>query len=404
MTWPGVPFAVLPLPLDDVQQIFVVLAVLYLVECIWWVRGDACRLFRRPWERWSDIPGDAPLSSTWRFGSSNPLPWSEAFAAERFRFPFDVKRVLVPVLVAGTGKERYEAVAFDDLAPVEARERDLLFGGRIVANFTSHHAAEVVADRLERLRTAAVTERRNVAEEILKEAWDVAAARDVVTRWRSMSAAVRDYGSTLTILSLVVAPVAYVFRAHVPEWGLYALLAVCVVTWLATAGSALRLRPEPLTGLRVTGVHRWAVLFSPASAMRYYDTVGREVLWRFEPFVVTLVLGPEGQPSRAAVAHLRDALYSAHRPAIDQTAADAAQTAATLDWYLAETRGSAMQACLDAGFDLPDLLRETTDDESVRTYCPRCGRHYTATGGECDLCGLALVPIGMIPAAHSYES
>ena len=63
-----------------------------------------------------------------------------------------------------------------------------------------------------------------------------------------------------------------------------------------------------------------------------------------------------------------------------------------------------MQACLDAGVDLPGLLRETTDDESVRTYCPRCGRHYTATGGECDLCGLALVPIGMIPAAHSHES
>lgn len=404
MTQPVSALAVLPLPLDDIQQIFVVLAVLYLVECIWWVRGDACRLFRRPWERWSDVPGDAPLSSTWRFGFSNPLPWGEAYAAERFRFPFDAERVLVPVLVAGTGRERYEAVAFDDLAPVEAREGDLLFGGRVVATFTSHHAAEVVAERLERLRAAAVQERRNVAEEILKEAWDVAAARDVVTRWRAMSAAVRDYGSTLTILSLVVAPVAYFFRAHVPEWGLYALVAVCVVTWLATAGTALRLRPEPLTGLRVTGVHRWAVLFSPASAMRYYDTVGRDVLWRFEPVVATLVLGPEGQMSQAAIAHLRDSLYPAHRPAIDRTAADAPEIAATLEWYLAVTRGSAMQACLDAGFDLPVLLRESTDDESVHTYCPRCGRHYTATGGECDLCGLGLVPIGMIPGAHSPDS
>lgn len=396
MTLSAVPFAVLSLPLDDVQQIFVVLAVLYVVECFWWVRGDAFRVFRKPWERWSEAPGDATLSSTWRFGFSNPLPWGEAFAAERFRFPFDAERVLVPVLVPETGRERFDSIAFENLAPVTCRERDLLFGDRVVASFTSHHAAEMVAERLERLRTATAAERRSVAERIVENAWDVAAARELLTRWRAMSGSVRDYGSTLAILSLIVAPIAYFLRARMPESSLYALLAVCVVTWLATSATALRLQPESLTGLPVAGIHRWAVLFSPASAMRYYDTVGREMLWRFEPFVVAVAAGSEAHPSRAAVAHLRDAVHPAHRPTVDSTSVGAGQAASTLEWYLIKTRVCAEQACRDAGFEPEALLLETTDDASVRTFCPRCARHYTTTGGECDVCGLELMPIGMV--------
>lgn len=404
MTQHAPALAVLPLPVDDVQQIFVVLAVLYLVECAWWVRGDTFRLFRRPWEPWSDVPGDAALSSTWRFGASNPLPWGEAFGAERFRFPFDAERVLVPVLVAETGRERYEPFAYEDLPPVAARDRDLLFGDRCIAAFTSPHAAAVVAARLERLRTASAADRRCVAEGIVKEAWDVEAARNILASWRAMSATVRDYGSALTILALVVAPIAYFFRASVPEWGLYTLLAVCVVTWLATAATALRLRPESLTGLPVAAIHRWAVLFSPASAMRYYDTVGRDILWRFEPFVVAAVIGSPGSPSPAAAAHLRDVMFPAHRPAIDGATAGAALVAATLDWYLARTRDAASRACVAAGFDSSGIFRETSDDSSVRTFCPRCARHYTVAGGECDVCGLELVAIGASPSAHGHES
>ena len=120
------------LPFDDVEHLFLVLWGLYAVECAWWLRGNARRIYGDPLADFSDDPLDGPQVDTWRLGFANPMPWCDSYMAESHPFPFDCTQFLLPETDPANGTERYRAVAFDAIGPVSASDRSVLCDGLVI--------------------------------------------------------------------------------------------------------------------------------------------------------------------------------------------------------------------------------------------------------------------------------
>lgn len=377
------------LPLDDVQQILVVLAALYAVECCRWLRGDGRRLLAGRWSRWSDYPRDPPAVDGWRLTAANPLPGAESYTAERFAFPFDAARVLVPVLDRDTGGEHYVALDLDALEPVAARDREVVSGSRRLGEFSSPALAAALAGRLERLRAAAPGDRPAVADALLAEPWSLPAAAARLDRWRRASRWVRLLGGWLAVAAFVAGPVAYVGRNALPTNGPLGLAAGFIVLWLATAIAGLRLGADDLPEGHRGWTHRLLTFCSPASAMRLYDTLGHDALAEFDPLVVVLATGAGGGTA-AATAWLRDVAHPGDRGPL---APDDAAASATLRRFRERSAALARRAVGDAGLDPDALLAPPAAGPDVRSYCPGCGRQFAAAGADCEACGLRAVTL-----------
>lgn len=377
------------LPLDDVQQIFLVLAALYGVECCRWLRGDGRRLLAGRFSRWSDFPRDPPAVDGWRLSAANPLPWTESFTAERLPFPFDASRMLLPILDRDTGREHYVTLDLDALEPVAASGRDVVCGDRRLGEFSSPARAAALAGRLERLRRATAGERQAVADAVLAEAWSLPAATARLERWRRASRRVRVLGGWLTVAAFGAGPVAYAFQTALPANLPLGLAAGFVVLWLWTSVSGLRLRADDLPEGHRGWTHRLVAFCSPASAMRLFDTAGHDVLAEFEPLVVVLLTGAGGGTA-AATAWLRDAVFPGDRGPV---APDDGAGVEALRWFRERSAALARRAVVDAGLDPDVLLAPPVAGPDVRSYCPGCGRQFATAAVNCETCGLKAVPL-----------
>jgi hypothetical protein len=379
--------AFLGLPIDDVEQIFVVLAGLYLLECCWWVRGETRRLFTGPFAGWSDVPIEGVALDAWRLTFANPFPWTESFAAERSPVPFDDRCLLLPSLDQATGTERFARLEWDDLEMVVASGREVRAGSRRVGSYSSPSVAAAIAERLERVRAAPRADRAAVAEAVVAEPWDWHAAAGRLGRWRKAVRFVQRFGGLLTLLT-AVGPWVHLWHASLPVDLPLILLVVGLVLWLATAVAGMAIRSSELPNDPEARKHRLTAFFSPASAMREADRMGCDLLAGYEPLVVALVGGERAASASLAAVWLRDAVHPAFCPATTDASA-----AATLGWYQGRSAAYARQAVADAGFDPGLWLGPPSPDRDAVAYCPRCHRQFVETTDACGGCGLATLPL-----------
>lgn len=381
--------AIAGLPLDDVQQIFVVLTTLYAIECCWWIRGEARRIFGQPFPSWSDRPGESTTVDAWRLSCSNPWPGGEAYAAQSFPVPFDHTRLLIPQLDAATGCETYRQIAFEELEPIAARGLDVYAGSRRLTGCSSTRCASALATRLERLRASAASDRPAVSEAVLAEIWSLPEARQRLDRWRRDCRTLRLLGGLLAATGILAGPLAYALRHALHPQFLFVLLVTFLGLWLATSIAGLLLPSGPhAPGLDFT--HRLIPFLSPASAMRLYDTAGRDTLADHEPLIVAIATGGPGGPDSLVAAWFRDALFPARRPSIP---ADDPLTTAALHWFHDRSAQHARTAIKSTGLEPDDLLIPAAAPPDVRSYCPRCGRQFAVDTATCLACGLASAPL-----------
>ena len=369
------------LPFDDVEHLFLVLWGLYAVECAWWLRGNARRIYGDPLADFSDDPLDGPQVDTWRLGFANPMPWCDSYMAESHPFPFDCTQFLLPETDPANGTERYRAVAFDAIGPVTASDRSVLCDGLVIGQFSAPTFAQAVATRLEQVRCASPRDRRRVAEDTIKRAWDFSAAKNRLAHWQRVSLTARRLGGALAILVLALAPAAWIVRSRLPRGMLITMALTCIVLWLAAAIAGCRVSPS--------GLHGAMPFLSPAAAMRLHDTLGRDSLLEFEPLVVGLVTVSWRRRSIVA-AYLRDALnpIGISGDYAEYVSTDTATK--TLEWFRAKTAMCACHAVEDAGLCVGGLLEQVADSDRSLSYCPRCARQFVQAIGQCRWCSLNL--------------
>lgn len=383
-----------PVPLDDVQQFFAVLAALYAIECAWWLRGASWRFFRAPFMAWSDKRADGPFVDAWRLSFSNPFPFTTAFAGESCPFVFDGEALLAPVIDETNGREQYRDYRFSSIASITSVDKSVLIDGTAATHFTSPSHAAIVASRLERMRTAKLEDRQRVADEIMAEMYDIHAAQRRLTDWLNASSVTRLLGSALAVATLLCGPLIWAFRAELPPHLPAMAMAIAVSMWFATAVSTLLIPGRLIAGGHSSGMHRAIAFLSPATAMRIYDTLGRDTLVGFAPLVVAMAATPGSHFSEVVTPHLRVAIHpSPVAPALVSDTAASGLTAEALRWFHERTAFHAMEAVRAIGLEPSAMLATVADSEGANSFCPRCARTFVQHHGRCDVCDLALQPL-----------
>ena len=366
--------------MSDLESLFLVVALLYLLECGTWIpRGGLAFV--------ATLAGRARMATPSGFLSlrGGGLVWSNPLSLPGRLFRCGEWPVSVtPGGIAAPGR----FLGFEDLSSIEPDGRTVLANGEPLATALSARHAAHLCERIRRLRAADPAARAARIEAANREAFDADAIAARLADLRGRVRAVRGCGIALFLFFFALAPAA-AWREGLVRAGL-PLLGGLLALWSATALSFFRahrgLFPEE-SGERRTQLFFLAA--APVGAIRAADALSRDLLAEFHPVAVAGAVCAPSQHLELA-RHTFLALRYTPPPEGGDDAprrADAWSRAAllrSLEGHL-RSRGIDPQAFLEP---------PRATDPASRSYCPRCRGEFVVAAGICaDCSGVSLLPL-----------
>jgi len=411
--------------LSEAHSLCLLLAVLYVADCLWWLPPGAAAVEQlRPGGTWRPR-----LAPAW---ASNPRGRLVALAP--LPLGLGIQLPPPPLSLSPTGCSTATgfawtaapsrpgeawAVRWEDVESIEVHDRAVHVDGRRLAAFGRADTARELAATLEDLRQAPPRER----ESLLRETWhrgsDLQAIGSHLDDLERLALPLRWMGAALYGWMFLLAPVILVF---VGGWPVLVALAVgCVALAVAAAVLFVRAHRAAFGDESWTRRESAAVMcLSWPRAARGADLLTRHGLEAFHPFAVLLVLsegntafegnaasedntasaGTDGAPE-AARATLAQALRAAAFPlGLDDLDPLSREVTA---WQTAFDLRAFGRLLTEAGLEPDALAPAVTIDPLARAYCPRCLADYSEMHPECAHCiGISLKPLPLpSPKAES---
>lgn len=370
--------------MSEVDALFLVLAALYLIQCIHWVAEEAFP-FRRTWlGRWRPAALALHLSGLHRkalmAGPLPPLGGVLVCTPLEPALPF----TLAPegLVLPGGEKLRYEEFALKT-----PQSPQLRLDGTRAARFVSAAAARHWATILRKLAKQPIAKRASVIEQAIEAMFDSERIAQAVARCREHGALLRWHCNVLFVFLFVLAPVAVWLRGLAFTWPvlLTALLVqMWVIAWLFRRAH-LRVQPED-SETRFTATA--TMLLSPMAAVRAGDLLLLDLLSCYHPAAVARVLCRGERFEALAARSLREAFF----PLPSSNFAD--DDAGWTEWWNAKWQEAVRSFVLHNVEQGERFLAAPSAQEDCHSYCPRCWSQYTSHARECADCdGLPLRPL-----------
>lgn len=359
--------------MSALEELYLVLAAIYLADCLVWVRTQAS-VFTKRWKRYRRADGGAlwgnaqaglnlgwPLPPLGCIFVAEPLPC--ALAPEGL-CALDTRRVL-----------DWEAAR-----ALECVGRELRVDGACWVRTSSSRSAARLWSELRRLAALEPAARARALAEFAAARFDERAIPARFERMRPERARLLPWNNALFLYAFVVLPLVVSNVGLVPTLlatasGLVLLQLAAVVSF---ARAASRLYPGESGENRAAWI---GIALSPPGAMRSADLLSRDWLADFDPLAVAALLLPRAEFEREAALRLRRVRHDV----LAQDASAAAQ-AVLGAWRELELR--LLEAALRrAGLD-PEVLDAPPQalGEDCLSYCPRCQAQYLHAEGACEPC------------------
>lgn len=365
--------------MSDWLALAVVAGALYLVECLAWVRPTAVCCFvsvGRGWwcRRGSSLPGNErgglalvdPL--TFDGGVVLCAPWPVSLSPDGVANvrPTDAGGVSAPVFVP-----------FEAVGSVEARDADILFGGKLFARAPGPRQANELVAMIHRLARHPADHRPSALAREVAACFDEAAAAETWRAFRSLTRVTGACSFGLFASLFLVAPAVLVVLGPHPSWQylLAGVFALTITTAVSYFRAHRRLHPA-------SAFDRWtqtiAMVLFPLAAVRAVDRLSRDALWRFDLTTAAFTVG-----GAAAIPQVR-----VHVIDMDGSGSDfGIEEPEVLDcvrWFRAllasETRASLERLGMSV---LEPPAREGAE---LFCYCPRCHAQFTKEATRCPDC------------------
>jgi hypothetical protein len=375
--------------MGELESLLLVLALIYLSECLVWVprsalafaswRGNAFGL--RPAGSWMGNQHGSLLLA-------NPLPpLGTIFIVPDFPLSISPAAVFAYSSVcynpAGRSWQTARHLALDDVRNVAVDGRKLLVNGDVLLKAASIYSARWLAEWLRRLRKSPEPERAAVIRQLLDENLDVEKISARCRLFRTCARPIRILSNGLFVyLFLVVSPL--ILRFGFGQFGLW-LLAGMLAQTIAIAVLFRRahqlLYPD-------AGEERLkpflTMLLAPPAAIRAPDILGRHLLENFHPLAVAQVLCSPGRFR----SFCRQVLLDLRYPLLPVCPTNEREPRATEQWFRTFKQETAERFVRRAGLKLEELtaMPEPTEPAS-QSCCPRCGAQFVTRTGTCADCG-----------------
>lgn len=374
--------------MSDTESLLLVIAALYLYECMAWVRRDAVPLRTFFGSRWRVVNPD------YLFGNAhgglmlrNPLPpLGRCVLSQAWPVSFSPTGVFSFVATAFNPGKRAEQVGrfvrYDEIRAAAATGRTVYVNGAALVTAGSERMAHATFVLIQRLRGVAESDRAAVIEEALAGSLDFERAATRVRECREQTRVLSVWCNALFLYVFAALPLVIQQYGLAGPWPWLAagLVILVAATAIEYAGAHRALYPGEPAGRR--GAIALMVL-TPLSAIRAVDALWKELLATQHPLAAARALCREEDFARVAGAVWRDALHG-----IPFTASSNAEAEATRAWFHERARERMARSLGAAGIEASALERAPAlDDPSNRSFCPRCHSQFVIVEGMCESCG-----------------
>ncbi len=375
--------------MNELELLFLVLAVVYLWECVCWLRRGTVA-FLDCWGRSWHPAHPAALMGNQAGGIilANPLPPLGCILTSS-QLPLSISPQGVFSYVAQCINPGWRAAqtgkyfSFEAVQKIEASGKQVRVNGELLVKTGSTFLARHLAEQLRLLAKLPVGRRGPAIREMLRESLNAQKVEERLKEFRNRSRWLRKLTNALFVYLFLITPACVLYFGFKRSWIelLAGLLMLTGATALVFARAHKALYPDAREE-RFT--HWFMILFSPATAIRAHDALSRHLLEAFHPLTVAqATLGRDRfcQFARRVLVELRHPCLPLC-PTLEpgpQTAEQYARIALleTVEQFLEQK-----------DVDLKELMRPPAPvDETCRSFCPRCGTQFTASEGACADCG-----------------
>ena len=382
--------------MSDRESLLLVMVVLYLVECLFWVKRGAW-VFRTWLGRFWSYRADSEFARNDHGGVhwAWPLPPLGAVHVCRgMPISFGPEGILSfkaeCVNPGGRPIQSSRFVRWTEVKTVELRGKRVLVNGTQFWAGDSVQSPERLAAWLKEMAGLSAEERlKRMAASVTRQ-YDTEAFE---RRRREMQVELRWLDAlcpVFLVYFLVAIPVVVTFWGWLP--GLYYLLPLLfgmsgVIAW-RFARAHRTLYPE-------AGEERFKLMLLcaliPASAARARDPLTSGALEEFHPLCGASVLLTPGAFRNVAEPAWRDLCY----PQLPECDSRDPVAVATEHWYRSECRAAFRGILTERKLDMDQWVRPPKPSEPVNVnYCARCHAQFTAAAVSCGECGgRGLLPI-----------
>ncbi len=378
--------------MGDLQSLLLVLVVIYLAECVVWVRRGAVAfvsgwsLAKHRWRLWQ--PDGIIGNQRGAVCFANPLPPLGAVTLGQ-PLPLSVSADAVFAYTAACLNPGWRPaqsarfVRFADIQEIEREGKRVLVNGRVFLNTASTSAARRLVSWLRRLKETPAPQRDAAIRQSLADGFCAEKVHERLDAFARLARPIRALSNSLLVVLFVLGPAA-VWRfglAHTVWVLVPALLAHTVTIAILFRRAYRRLYPQD--------GDEWftpflTMLLAPPSAIRANDVLGRHLLEDFHALAVAQVLCPPRSFREFARRTLLDLRY----PMLPACPVGDPAMTATEHEFRAALRNEAERFVVSHGLELGELLRPPAPSEPVNTaYCPRCGAQFVTEAGVCGDCG-----------------
>lgn len=375
--------------MGDAESLLLVLSIIYLAECLVWVRRGAS-VFVQGW------------SFRFRLAHAGALP-GNPHGGLYLSFPFPplgtaFLSIQVPLSLSPEGLFAYTAICPDragrpdhtkrfvlwsEIQSIQREGRLLKINGQPLVHAVSVQSARHWQKWLGKIHKASPGQREDLVRALSQERMQLKEAQAKLEDYRKRAEPIRWLANILFVYLFALAP-TLVFRhgmLHVGWWLLAGFLAQTVTLAFLFRHHHRALYPED-------GEERFkyflTMLLSPPSAIRAHDVLARHALEPFHGLVAAKLLCTPDHFRSLARRVLIDMRHPLHPvwPSAPPAAIETEQ------WFRDQQFASVSEFLRGAGLNPSKLLEPAPPaDATARSYCPRCEAQFCLESGHCIDCG-----------------
>jgi hypothetical protein len=364
--------------MNDVQVLFLVLAAVYLLQCIGWAPLES-EVLRLGWRFRAKI---LPEGQQLRFGQHklfflNPFsPLAGAIVCDLFP---SVRSVAQGSSTEANPSKPREVtgrptilLSVQEKQQVQSAGKEIRSAGGVLFTAHSEAYASFLAVVLDRVRKRLPQDRDRAFEREFEKMFDTKKVALRLEEYQTHTTFLRTACVLLFVFLFLMAPVLIRLRGLERIWPVLLAYLIWSLAWIGW--SFLRahraLYPDQKEG-------RWqqvmVLALSPFSAIRANDVLLRDLFCAFHPLAAANVLLSKKDFRVEAERTLRRSLFRTDQ---DVTSSDTAMRRA-LQAFLMKT-----------GMPPEQLLNPPhRESENCQTYCPLCLAQFVLAEGECPDCG-----------------
>jgi hypothetical protein len=364
--------------MTEVHVLFLVVAGVYLLQCIGWAPFES-EVFRIGWRLRASL---LPQGLRMRFGQHklfflNPfLPLSGAIVCELF--PSVVTSAegsptqsnpSRPDEATGRRTIRLSAQAKQQ---VQSVGKEIRSAGHLLFTAHSDAYATFLATVLDHVRKRSAQDRDRAFEREFEKMFDTNKVALRLEEYQTRTAFLRTACVLLFVFLFLLAPVLIRLRGLERIWPVLLAYLIWSLAWIGW--SFLRAHRALYPGQKEGRWQQVLVLaLSPFSSIRANDVLLRDLFCAFHPVAIGYVLLSKEESRVLAERNLRQSLF---RMDSDATSSDSVMR-------------RVLQAFLSKNGMPPEELLSPPhrESENCETYCPLCLAQFVLTEGECPDCG-----------------